>query len=73
MLEVCELNFFWGYLILFVFLFYIYLDVLSYIGIVYIYYNGWEWERDFVEIDEDCSVYSLYVIKIGVMYEGGKV
>jgi hypothetical protein len=48
------------------------LDVLSYIGTVYTYYNGWEWERDSAEIDEDRSVYSLYVTKTGVTYEGGK-
>lgn len=71
-LEVRELNSLRGHPILFASSFYTHLDVLSYIGTVYTYYNGWEWERDSAEIDEDRSVYSLYVTKTGVTYERGK-
>ncbi|MFL0472125.1 hypothetical protein ACH0CI_09085 [Priestia sp. 179-F W1.4 NHS] len=71
-LEVRELNSLQGHPILFASSFYTHLDVLSYIGTVYTYYNGLEWERDSAEIDEDRSVYSLYVTKTGVTYERGK-
>ncbi|HWO76755.1 MAG TPA: hypothetical protein VNM69_12770 [Bacillus sp. (in: firmicutes)] len=47
------------------------LDVLSYIGTIYIYLNGIEWERDSAEIDEDRLCYVLYVTKTGYQMEGG--
>ncbi|MFP7737167.1 hypothetical protein ACLHDF_28420 [Priestia aryabhattai] len=67
-LEVRELNSLRGHPVLFVSSFYTHLEVLSYIGTIYTYYNGLEWERDSAEIDEDRCVYSLYVIKTGVTY-----
>ncbi|MCA1054908.1 hypothetical protein LCM10_07900 [Rossellomorea aquimaris] len=41
------------------------LDILSVIGSVYIYIDGHEYERDSAEIDEDRSVYILYVKATG--------
>lgn len=36
-------------------------DVLSFIGSIFTYFEGKEWERDSAEIDEDRQVYVLYV------------
>ncbi|XXM72128.1 hypothetical protein ACQ0QQ_21050 [Lysinibacillus sphaericus] len=41
------------------------LDILSVIGSVYTYIDGREYERDSAEIDEDRSVYILYVKATG--------
>lgn len=41
------------------------LEVLTYIGTIYIYINGVEWERDSAEIDEDRLVYVLYMTRTG--------
>jgi hypothetical protein len=45
------------------------LDVLSMIGSVYTYIDGAEYERDSAEIDEDRSVYILYVKATGEKLE----
>jgi hypothetical protein len=45
------------------------LDILSVIGSVYTYIDQTEYERDSAEIDEDRSVYILYVKSTGEMLE----
>jgi hypothetical protein len=48
------------------------LDVLSYTGSSFTYFQGREWLRDSAEIDEDRKVYVLYVTPTGwVMEEEG--
>lgn len=68
-LEIRELNDLRQYPLLESKYFSTHLDVLSYIGTIYIYINGEEWERDSAEIDEDRLVYVLYVKKTGFKWE----
>lgn len=67
-LEVRELNSYRNHPLLTLKSFSNHLEVLSYLGAVYTYFNGQEWERDSAEIDEDRKVYVLYVTETGVKY-----
>ena len=46
------------------------IEILSYIGSLYHYIDGLEWERDSAEIDEDRRVYVLYLKQTGYKMEG---
>jgi hypothetical protein len=45
------------------------LEVMSYIGSSFTYFQGKEWLRDSAEIDEDRKVYVLYVTPTGLILE----